>query len=191
MLDKAIATVACYIGLCGTDILSLTPENLGWEKVTIHLDQTKTGVELTLPMNATVGNAIWEYLVYEHHPSAERYIFVKVSISYGKISKTWDHLKNLFNEAGVRTNGGRTGVRIFLHHFFYSRKASGKWNGSYDASLHSFDKYCAEQHPDALALTEEMLGWCNERLTENGNSCRDLITVVSGQKLMRYLVMSR
>lgn len=28
----------------------------------------------------------------------------------------WKHLKNVFNEAGVRTNGERTGVRIFRHH---------------------------------------------------------------------------
>ena len=74
----------------------------------------------------------------------------------------------------------RSCLAIQMEEFVYSRKASGKWNGTYDASLHSFDKYCAEQHPDALALTEEMLGWCNERPTENGNSCRDRITAVSG-----------
>ena len=116
LLDKAIATIAYYTGLRGTDILSLTPENIDWEKETIHLNQSKTGVELTLPMNATVGNAIWEYLVYERPHSAERFIFVSGYRPYGKISSAWDHLKNVFNEADVRTNGERTGVRIFRHH---------------------------------------------------------------------------
>jgi len=115
-LDKAIATIAYYTGLRGTDILSLTPENIDWEKETIHLVQSKTGIELTLPMNAIVGNAIWDYLIYERPKSEERIIFVNGVRPYNKISSTWDHLKNVFNEAGVRKDGGRTGVRIFRHH---------------------------------------------------------------------------
>lgn len=116
LLDKAIATIAYYTGLRGRDILSMTPENIDWEHDMIHLDQSKTGVELTLPMNAKVGNAIWEYLVYERPKSKERTIFVNGFRPYLKISATWDHLKNVFNEAGVRKDGGRTGVRIFRHH---------------------------------------------------------------------------
>lgn len=116
LLDKAIATIAYYTGLRGTDILSLTPENIDWEKETIHLVQSKSGVELTLPMNAIVGNAIWDYLIYERPKSEERIIFVNGVRPYNKISCVWDHLKNVFNEAGVRKDGGRTGVRIFRHH---------------------------------------------------------------------------
>ena len=116
LLDKAIATIAYYTGLRGTDILSLTPENIDWEHDMLHLGQSKTGVELTLPMNAIVGNAIWEYLVYERPKSKEKTIFVNGFRPYSKISVTWDHLKNVFNEAGVRKDGGRTGVRIFRHH---------------------------------------------------------------------------
>ena len=116
LLDKAIAVIAYYTGLRGTDILSLTPENIDWEHDMIHLDQSKTGIELTLPMNAIVGNAIWDYLIYERPKSKETTIFVNGFRPYNKISATWDHLKNVFNEAGVRKDGGRTGVRIFRHH---------------------------------------------------------------------------
>lgn len=116
LLDKAIAVIAYYTGLRGTDILSLTPENIDWEHDMIHLDQSKTGIELTLPMNAIVGNAIWEYIIYERPKSKEKTIFVNGFRPYSKISATWDHLKNVFNEAGVRKDGGRTGVRIFRHH---------------------------------------------------------------------------
>ena len=120
LLDKAIATIAYYTGLRGTDILSLTPENIDWEKETIHLVQSKTGDELTLPMNAIVGNAIWDYLIYERPKSEERVIFVNGVRPYNKISYPWDHLKNVFNEAGVRMDGGKTGVRIFRHHLVTS-----------------------------------------------------------------------
>jgi len=116
LLDKAIATLAYYTGLRGTDILSLTPENIDWEKDTIHFIQSKTGVEMTLPMSAVVGNAIWDYLIYERPKSKEGIIFVNGARPYNKISKAWTHLKNVFNEAGVRKDGGRTGVRIFRHH---------------------------------------------------------------------------
>lgn len=116
LLDKAIATIAYYTGLRGTDILSLTPENIDWEKETIHLVQSKTGVELTLPMNAVVGNAIWDYLIYERPKSKEGIILVNGFRPYNKIPSAWGHLKNVFNEAGVRKDGGRTGVRIFRHH---------------------------------------------------------------------------
>jgi len=116
LLDKAIATIAYYTGLRGTDILSLVPENIDWEKETIHLVQSKTCVELTLPMNAIVGNAIWDYLVYERPKSGEKVIFVNGARPYAKIASAWDHLKNVFDEAGVRKDGGTTGVRIFRHH---------------------------------------------------------------------------
>lgn len=116
LLDKAIATIAYYTGLRGTDILSLTPENIDWEKETIHLVQSKTSVCLTLPLSAVVGNALWDYLIYERPQSEERCIFVNGVRPYAKISYMWKHLKNVFNEAGVRTNGERTGVRIFRHH---------------------------------------------------------------------------
>jgi len=116
LLDKAIATIAYYTGLRGIDILSLTPENIDWENETIHLVQSKTCIELTLPMNAIVGNAIWDYIIYERPRSKERIIFVNGVRPYNKISSAWKHLKNVFNEAGVRKDGGRTGVRIFRHH---------------------------------------------------------------------------
>ena len=116
LLDRAMATIAYYTGLRGTDIVSLTLENIDWEKDTIHLIQSKTGVKLTLPMSAVVGNAIWDYLMYERPQSTEKFIFVNGNKPYTKISCIWDHLKNVFNESGVRTNGQKTGVRLFRHH---------------------------------------------------------------------------
>lgn len=63
--------------------------------------------------------------------------------------------------------------------FVYSKRASQRWCQSYEENLHFFDNYCADMFPNASVLTEKMLEWCNERPTENGNSCRCRITVVS------------
>jgi hypothetical protein len=66
-----------------------------------------------------------------------------------------------------------------IDEFVYSKKASNKWCETYENNLHLFDNYCANQFPNASTLTEEMLEWCNERPTENGNSCINRISVVS------------
>ena len=63
--------------------------------------------------------------------------------------------------------------------FVYSKRASKRWCQSYEENLHYFDNYCADRFPNASALTEKMLDWCNERPTENGNSCKYRITVIS------------
>lgn len=116
LLDKALATLAYYTGLRGTDITSLTLENIDWEKSLIHLTQSKTHEELILPFNIAVGNAIWAYLSKERPNSKEKNIFVSSDKPYKKINNLWWHLKRVFDEVGIRTDGGRTGVRIFRHY---------------------------------------------------------------------------
>ena len=71
-----------------------------------------------------------------------------------------------------------------MDEFVYSKKVSGRWSQVYEDNLHFFDNYCADMFPCATALTEEMLGWCKERLSENGNSCKYRITVVAN--FVRY-----
>jgi len=63
--------------------------------------------------------------------------------------------------------------------FVYSKRASKKWCQSYEENLHYFDNYCADRFLNASSLTEKMIEWCNERPTENGNSCKYRITVIS------------
>ncbi|MFZ2960573.1 MAG: tyrosine-type recombinase/integrase [Candidatus Ozemobacteraceae bacterium] len=60
------------------------------------------------------------------------------------------------------------------------QKASGKWNeGSYEANLLLFDRYCKKQYPEAVLLTQEMVdGWCHQRDTETNNSGRSRIYVI-------------
>lgn len=78
----------------------------------------------------------------------------------------------------------RSGMAPQFEEFILSRKAARRWNMSYEQNLRSFDSYCANSFPEQDVLTEEMLGWCRERPTENGNSCRYRITVVAN--FVRY-----
>lgn len=117
LLDKAIVTLAYYTGMRGSDIASLTIASIDWEHDTITIQQSKTGEWLTLPLSATVGNAIWKYIV-SRRPSEARgkRILVSNRRPFEKIGDLWYHVKNVFNDADVRTDGSRTGVRIFRHH---------------------------------------------------------------------------
>jgi len=73
----------------------------------------------------------------------------------------------------------RSSLAKQFEEFVYSKRASQRWCQSYEENLHYFDNYCADLFPNASILTEKMLEWCNERPTENGNSCRYRITVIS------------
>lgn len=124
LLDKAIVTIAYYTGMRGTDITSLTVDSIDWDKETINIIQSKTGVELTLPLTATVGNAIWRYITSNRPNGKGKEILISNRRPFEKIDHLWGHIKNVFNEANVRTDGSRTGVRIFRHHLATSLLAN-------------------------------------------------------------------
>lgn len=116
LLDKAITSIAYYTGMRGTDITSLTVDSIDWEKETINIVQSKTGVDLSLPLTANVGNAIWKYVTSFRPKGQGKEILLSNRRPFEKINGLWGHIKNVFNEAQVRTDGRRTGVRIFRHH---------------------------------------------------------------------------
>ena len=116
LLDKTITSIAYYTGMRGTDITSLTVDSIDWEKETINFVQSKTGVDLSLPLTANVGNAIWKYVTSFRPKGQGKEILLSNRRPFEKINGLWGHIKNVFNEAQVRTDGTRTGVRIFRHH---------------------------------------------------------------------------
>ena len=107
---------AYYTGMRGTDITSLTVDSIDWEQETINIVQSKTGVDLSLPLTANVGNAIWKYVTSLRPKGQGKEILLSNRRPFEKINGLWGHIKNVFNEAQVRTDGSRTGVRIFRHH---------------------------------------------------------------------------
>ena len=63
-----------------------------------------------------------------------------------------------------------TGAGLF-NQFVSYRKTSGRWSGSYDRSLRSFDLHCAARYPNDSVLTQNMVDtWCEKRPSENPHS---------------------
>lgn len=73
--DKAIGSLLYFTGMRAADIASLKFSNIDWLKEEIQIVQSKNGMQLTLPLNALVGNAIYEYIENERQASDSDHIF--------------------------------------------------------------------------------------------------------------------
>ena len=124
LLAKAIVAIAYYTGMRGTDIKALTLDNIDWDNDSIRIMQSKTGEELRIPLTTSVGNALWDYITCQRPRSMKEEILVSGRRPFIQHPDLWHHIKKVFNEADVRKEGGRTGVRIFRHHLATSLLAN-------------------------------------------------------------------
>jgi integrase len=117
--DKAIGLLALYTGLRSCDISGLTLSDIDWANDRIRIKQQKTDTPLEIPLTATVGNAIYEYLTEERPRSGRQEVFLSRSIPYTRLqSKSLSNIaKKIMTAAQVRTKSGdRKGFHIFRHH---------------------------------------------------------------------------
>lgn len=127
LLDKALVAISFIYGMRSTDITALTMDNIDFENDTIHLIQSKTKASLDLPLSPVVGNIIYEYITKERPQSVENTIFVHGKSPQNSFGRIWYHIKCVCNVAGVRTEHGQIGVRLFRHHlatFLLSKNVS-------------------------------------------------------------------
>lgn len=126
--DKAVGLLAYYTGLRSCDITALSLNDIDWEHDIIHISQQKTGAPLTLPMRASVGNALFDYITTERPKSSENTVFLTVNAPYRKL-----HTSNLnaicvsiMKKAEIRNNAGdRRGFHLFRHHLATSLLENG------------------------------------------------------------------
>ena len=116
--DRAIATLVMNTGLRCCDIAGMTLASIDWDNDLIILNQQKTDVPLNLPLMAIVGNAIYDYLMYERPNIGSEYIFLTENRPYrnlesGSVGNIAD---KLLMDAGIRqSKGDRRGFHIFRH----------------------------------------------------------------------------
>jgi len=117
--DRAIGTLALYTGIRCCDIARLPLNAVDWENDRLHFCQHKTGVPLELPLTATVGNALFDYLQYERPNTECEKFFVTYryphrrlkDVSLGYISR------RIMKVAGIRQEvNDRKGFHLFRHH---------------------------------------------------------------------------
>lgn len=81
--DKAIGITALYTGLRSCNIAALKLSSVDFDKDIISLCQQKTGIPLTLPLIAIVGNAIWDYIHFERPESASEFVLLSRNRPFG------------------------------------------------------------------------------------------------------------
>jgi len=117
--DKAMGVLALYTGLRNCDIAGMKVNDIDWDKDIIYILQQKTGVPLELPLTARVGNAVYDYIVYERGQTECEYLFISRSRPYGKLNDR--SIRNtairIMKAAGIReSKGDRKGFHLFRHH---------------------------------------------------------------------------
>ena len=116
--NKAICLIALETGLRSVDICNIKLQDIDWRNDCIHINQAKTGRSLNIPLKASYGNAISEYLLSERPKSESEFIFLKRSAPFIPINSHSGCRKILFDaitEAGIEAVGRSYGTRITRH----------------------------------------------------------------------------
>jgi len=115
-LERFVGWLLYFSGLRGTDITKLKFENIDWLHDQIRLVQSKTGEPLSLPLNAAIGNELFDYISEERAPSELKTIILSKVHPFNERKSLGDLVKKIFKTAGVRSEGGARGLRVLRHH---------------------------------------------------------------------------
>lgn len=115
--ERALATLAVFSGMRGSDLANLSLHDIDWTNRTINTVMLKTGDELSIPIIPIVCKALSNYILYERpRETAEGLVFIssnKVRGHYSKVSPG-KIMEKVLNKCGI-CNGRRKGCHIVRH----------------------------------------------------------------------------
>jgi site-specific recombinase XerD len=117
--NRAICWLAFETGMRAVDISNLKITDIDWANDRIHVKQQKTSKSLELPLRATYGNAIADYLLYERPSSSSKQLFLSTQAPFRPLSSHAGYraiLLNAFLNAGILKQGRICGTRFTRHH---------------------------------------------------------------------------
>ena len=117
--NKAICMLALETGLRAVDICNLKISDIDWQHDTIHIVQEKTGHPLNLPLRASYGNELSDYLLSERPISDSKFVFLQTNAPFNPLksghSACYSILFSAVSGAGIEANGRHFGTRIARH----------------------------------------------------------------------------
>ena len=116
--DKSICMIALETGLRAVDICKLRLHDIDWRNDCIHIVQEKTKREMNIPISASFGNALADYLLLERPMSDSEYVYLRSIAPFSTLSSHSGYRHILFKSvsaAGVEPNGRSFGTRITRH----------------------------------------------------------------------------
>ena len=84
--DTAMYMLDSSLGLRSIDLANLTLDDFDWRTNTLRFTQHKTSVELVLPLETEVGNAVANYILHERPQTKSRILFIRSRAPYTGIS---------------------------------------------------------------------------------------------------------
>ena len=125
--DTAVCRLLLETGLRGIDVCSLRLKDIDWEKDCISILQSKTKKTLVLPLRASYGNDIADYVLNERPQNGSDYVFLKAFAPFGRLGtgSIYEILKKLEGLAGIKKEGRPVGSRTTRHHAASSMLRAG------------------------------------------------------------------
>ena len=125
--DTAVCRLLLETGLRGIDVCSLGLKDIDWEKDYISILQSKTKKTLVLPLRASYGNDIADYVLNERPQNGSDYVFLKTFAPFGRLGtgSIYEILKKLEGLAGIKKEGRPVGSRTTRHHAASSMLRAG------------------------------------------------------------------
>lgn len=116
--NRAIGMLLVFTGMRSSDIAALTFSDIDWVKEEIRIFQKKTGNELVLPLTASIGNALYDYITMERPQSGSKQIFLCERTPCKPVSARTigNAADKLYESASVRQGEqDRKGAHLFRH----------------------------------------------------------------------------
>ena len=109
--------LATRLGLRSSDIAQLSFGNMDWEHSTLTFSQFKTGKEIELPLLATVGGALIDYLKYgrKHSESERIFLYTRAPFSPMSNEAVSSAIGRVIDASGVDTTGRKHGAHAMRH----------------------------------------------------------------------------
>lgn len=116
--DRAIGLLLLHTGMRGGDIANLLLTSIDWGNDKVRFIQQKTQRPLELPLMAVVGNAIYDYCVFERPNVDNSYLFLGCLAPHRSLTTDGIGIavSRIMVKAEIRQHpGARKGAHIFRH----------------------------------------------------------------------------
>jgi site-specific recombinase XerD len=116
--DKAICLLSMETGLRAIDICNIRLKDINWKHDIINIIQEKTGKKLDIPLKASFGNAIVDYLIEERPHSNSDHVFLQAQAPFDPLLSHSGYraiLKKMVKNAGLTEDERSYGTRIMRH----------------------------------------------------------------------------
>lgn len=158
--DRAICWLTFETGMRAVDICNLKISDIDWANDRVQFTQQKTSKPLELPLRATYGNAIADYLMYERPSSNSTRLFLSTQAPFRPLSSHSAYraiLLNAFRDANIFKQGRICGTRFTRHNAASHMLKNGIPLYDISAALGHCDPNSVDMY---LATDENMMGEC-------------------------------